>query len=104
MYKTRRFKEPGVHIYRTAIIPGWSVGDAVEHKPSGFRGVLDEMATLNGELWKMRVTGASPELKADPVRLAVADKMCRRTGRFYHLQVHARDLVALEPAGGPIGA
>lgn len=102
--KQRRFKEPGVHIYRTAIIPAWKVGDRVEHKPTGFRGELAEMATLNGEMWKLRVLGASRELKSDPDWLRVVSRQCKAQGLYYYLQVHARDLVALEAVGGPIGA
>lgn len=38
-------------------IPAWEKGDRVIHKPSGLVGTCMEKATLNGELWKVRLDG-----------------------------------------------
>lgn len=34
--------------------PAWTVGDHVRHRSNGIRGILVEMMTQAGELWKMR--------------------------------------------------
>lgn len=39
------------------IIPAWRKGDRVRHKPSGITGLLVEMQTQAGELWKFRPDG-----------------------------------------------
>lgn len=56
-------------------IPAWRIGDVVRHV-SGVSGTLAEMATNQGELWKLRPRGSS--------RL---------------LMVHARDLTREAPPG-----